>query len=130
MLPLCPIILIIEILKINQIFMRRLITLFFLIFILSGVAMAQQMSDDQVIQYVKEAHKSGRSQKQITTDLLRRGVTKEQVSRIQQKISEDDGVSNKSNEIHSQTRQRALADDKRRPADYDDNGELMRTTDY
>ena len=130
MLPLCPIILIIEILKINQIFMRRLITLFFLIFILSGVAMAQQMSDDQVIQYVKEAHKSGRSQKQITTDLLRRGVTKEQVSRIQQKISEDDGVSNKSNEIHSQTRQRALADDKRRPVDDDDKGELRRTVDY
>ena len=47
--------------------------------------MAQQMSDDQVIQYVKEANKSGKSQKQITTELLRRGVTKEQVSRIQQK---------------------------------------------
>ena len=65
--------------------MRRLITLFFLIFVLSGVVMAQQMSDDQVIQYVKEANKSGKSQKQITTELLRRGVTKEQVSRIQQK---------------------------------------------
>lgn len=37
--------------------MRRLITLFFLIFVLSGVVMAQQMSDDQVIQYVKEANK-------------------------------------------------------------------------
>ena len=61
--------------------MRRLITLFFLIFVLSGVVMAQQMSDDQVIQYVKEANKSGKSQKQITTELLRRGVTKEQVSR-------------------------------------------------
>ena len=60
--------------------MRRLITLFFLIFVLSGVAMAQQMSDDQVIQYVKEANKSGKSQKQITTELLRRGVTKEQVT--------------------------------------------------
>ena len=52
--------------------MRRLITLFFLIFVLSGVVMAQQMSDDQVIQYVKEANKSGKSQKQITTELLRR----------------------------------------------------------
>lgn len=33
--------------------MRRLITLFFLVFTLSGVAFAQQMSDDQVVQYVK-----------------------------------------------------------------------------
>ena len=91
--------------------MRRLITLFFLIFVLSGVVMAQQMSDDQVIQYVKEANKSGKSQKQITTELLRRGVTKEQVSRIQQKYSESNTVSNKSNEMPSQLRQRTLVDD-------------------
>ena len=101
--------------------MRRLITLFFLIFVLSGVAMAQQMSDDQVIQYVKEANKSGKSQKQITTELLRRGVTKEQVSRIQQKYSESNAVSNKSNEMPSQLRQRTLVDD---------GGGQRRTTDY
>ena len=101
--------------------MRRLITLFFLIFVLSGVAMAQQMSDDQVIQYVKEANKSGKSQKQITTELLRRGVTKEQVSRIQQKYSESNTVSNKSNEMPSQLRQRTLVDD---------GGGQRRTTDY
>ncbi len=101
--------------------MRRLITLFFLIFVLSGVVMAQQMSDDQVIQYVKEANKSGKSQKQITTELLRRGVTKEQVSRIQQKYSESNTVSNKSNEMPSQLRQRTLVDD---------GGGQRRTTDY
>ncbi len=105
--------------------MRRLITLFFLIFVLSGVAMAQQMSDDQVIQYVKEANKSGKSQKQITTELLRRGVTKEQVSRIQQKYSESNAVSNKFNEIPSQLRQRTLVDDgggQRRSTDYSEVG--------
>lgn len=37
--------------------MRRFITLFFLIFTLSGVAVAQQMSDDQVVQYVKDAQR-------------------------------------------------------------------------
>jgi len=105
--------------------MRRLITLFFLIFVLSGVAMTQQMSDDQVIQYVKEANKSGKSQKQITTELLRRGVTKEQVSRIQQKYSESNTVSNKSNEMPSQLRQRTLVDDgegQRRTTDYSEVG--------
>lgn len=110
--------------------MRRLITLFFLIFVLSGVVMAQQMSDDQVIQYVKEANKSGKSQKQITTELLRRGVTKEQVSRIQQKYSESNTVSNKSNEIPSQLRQRTLVDDgggQRRTTDYSEVGMLDET---
>ena len=65
--------------------MRRLITLFFLIFTLSGVALAQQMSDDQVIQYVKSAQQMGKNQKQITAELMRRGVTKEQVERLQKK---------------------------------------------
>ena len=65
--------------------MRRLIALFFSIFILVGGVMAQQMSDDQVVQYVKEAQRTGKSQKQMTTELLRRGVTKEQVARIQKK---------------------------------------------
>ena len=110
--------------------MRRLITLFFLMFVLSGVVMAQQMSDDQVIQYVKEANKSGKSQKQITTELLRRGVTKEQVSRIQQKYSESNTVSNKSNEMPSQLRQRTLVDDgggQRRTTDYSEVGMLDET---
>ena len=65
--------------------MRRLITLFFLVFTLSGVAFAQQMSDDQVVQYVKSAQQMGKNQKQITTELMRRGVTREQVERIQKK---------------------------------------------
>lgn len=68
--------------------MRRLITLFFWVFILSGVAFAQQMSDEQVIQYVKNAQQMGKNQKQITTELMRRGVTKEQVERIQEKYKE------------------------------------------
>lgn len=92
--------------------------------------MAQQMSDDQVIQYVKEANKSGKSQKQITTELLRRGVTKEQVSRIQQKYSESNTVSNKSNEMPSQLRQRTLVDDgggQRRTTDYSEVGMLDET---
>ena len=73
--------------------MRRFITLFFLIFTLSGVAVAQQMSDDQVVQYVKDAQKMGKTQKQITTELMRRGVTKEQVERIQEKYENGSGKS-------------------------------------
>lgn len=86
--------------------MRRLVTLFFLIFVLSGVAVAQQMSDNQVVQYVKEAHKSGKSQKQITTELLRKGVTKEQVTRIQKTYAETNSAANDSSNKPSQLRQR------------------------
>lgn len=68
--------------------MRRLITLFFLMFTLAGVAVAQQMSDDQVIRYVKNAQQMGKTQKQIATELMRRGVTREQVERIQKKQEE------------------------------------------
>ena len=67
------------------------------------------MSDDQVIQYVKEANKSGKSQKQISTELLRRGVTKEQVTRIQQKYS-GNKATEKSTDVSTQLRQRTLVD--------------------
>lgn len=65
--------------------MRKLIFLFFLSFILSGVVNAQQMTDNEVIEYVKNAQKAGKAQKQIAVELMRRGVTKEQMQRIQQK---------------------------------------------
>ena len=87
--------------------MRRLIALFFSIFILVGGVMAQQMSDDQVVQYVKEAQRTGKSQKQMTTELLRRGVTKEQVARIQKKYAEHstaaDGGENKPSQLRERT---------------------------
>jgi protein involved in polysaccharide export with SLBB domain len=66
--------------------MHKFITLFILAFILSGTAMAQQISDDQVIQYLKDAQGQGKSQTQITTELFRKGVTKEQIERIKEKI--------------------------------------------
>lgn len=88
--------------------MRRFITLFFLIFTFSGVALAQRMSDDQVVQYVKEGQKMGKTQKQMTTELMRQGLTKEQVERIQKKYEDSDntGMQN-SNQDVAKTRQRS-----------------------
>lgn len=65
--------------------MRRIIALLILIFTITGVSMAQQISDDQVIQYVKQAQKEGKNQQQVTTELLKKGVTREQVERIKNK---------------------------------------------
>lgn len=62
--------------------MRRSIALFLLFFALCSSILAQKMSDDQVIMYIKTAQQQGKSQTQMTTELMRRGVTKEQVERI------------------------------------------------
>lgn len=63
--------------------MRRLLTFIIFFFFLCGAVWAQQMTDDQVIQYVKNAQKTGKSQQTIASELMRRGVTKEQLERIQ-----------------------------------------------
>lgn len=47
---------------------------------------AQKMTDDQVIEYVMEAQSRGADQQQIASDLLRRGVTMDQVNRIRRKM--------------------------------------------
>lgn len=71
--------------------MRRLIFLCLLFFSMSGMVCAQQMTDEQVIQYVKEAQKIGKTQQQMSTELLRRGVTREQIQRIQANYSSATG---------------------------------------
>lgn len=58
--------------------------LFFLLCV--GVMSAQKMSDDQVIEYVMAAQEKGESQQQIAKDLLRKGVTMDQVNRIKRKM--------------------------------------------
>lgn len=44
--------------------------------------MSAAMTDQEVIQYVKQANAAGKSEKQIGQELLARGVTREQVERI------------------------------------------------
>ncbi len=73
--------------------MRRFITLILFALTVSLGAFAQ-MSDEQVIQYVKDGQKSGLSQKQMSTELMKRGVTKEQVERIKTKYEESQGQEN------------------------------------
>ena len=63
--------------------MRKFLTLFILLMTLSGTgAYAQQMSDKEVIEYLKQAQASGKTQQEMTTELMRRGVTRQQVERI------------------------------------------------
>lgn len=64
------------------------------------------MSDDQVIQYVKQGQQAGKSQKQLTTELLRRGVTQEQVLRIKKKYEEGSDNAAETAEKSAQPRRR------------------------
>ena len=56
--------------------------------LLCSIALASyaQMSDDQVIEYVKTASAAGKSQEDITKELLLRGVTQEQAERIKARV--------------------------------------------
>ena len=40
------------------------------------------MSDSQVLEYVKDGIRQGKEQKQLASELARRGVTKEQATRV------------------------------------------------
>ncbi|MCQ2257954.1 MAG: SLBB domain-containing protein [Bacteroidaceae bacterium] len=49
------------------------------------VALAQSMTDEQVVKYVTQQQELGKSQQDIVTSLLKKGVTTEQLRRIRKK---------------------------------------------
>lgn len=51
-----------------------------------GVAFAQSMSDDQVIQFVQKEQAAGSSQQDIVQKLLKKGVTVDQLRRLKKKV--------------------------------------------
>ena len=59
---------------------RYLLLLICVLCISSGYA--QSMTDKQVIQYIAREHKAGRSQSQIMTALVQRGVSVDQIRRL------------------------------------------------
>lgn len=71
--------------------MYKVLALFFVFLFSVGTVQAQHMSDAQVVQYIKDAQKSGKSETQITSGLVRRGVTREQVERIKANLEESQG---------------------------------------
>ena len=88
--------------------MRKILSLLLFAFVFSIASFAQQMSDEQVVQYVKDGQKAGKTQQQMTTELMRRGVTKEQVLRIQKKYEGNRETVNSSNgAIDNKSRQRS-----------------------
>ncbi|WP_373827373.1 SLBB domain-containing protein [Bacteroides heparinolyticus] len=89
--------------------MRSFLISFFCFFLFCSTVYAQRMSDEQVVEYVKQAQASGKSQKQMTTELLRRGVTQEQVLRIKNRYESTTGISESTNEQPSRIRKGGTA---------------------
>ena len=65
-----------------------------LLILLSGSSplFAQSMSDSQVLEYVKEGIRQGKEQKQLASELARKGVTKEQALRVKQLYEQQNNV--------------------------------------
>lgn len=49
---------------------------------------AQAMSDDQVMSYIVEQNEKGKSQQEIATELVKKGVTTDQIQRVRKKYAE------------------------------------------
>lgn len=71
-----------------------------LVFALSGSVLAQQsMSDQQVLEYVKTGMQQGKDQRQIATELARKGVTQEQAKRVKKLYEEQIGSADKDDTV-------------------------------
>lgn len=66
--------------------MRKLSILFVLIFSFSQLIVAQQMSDEQIMQYAMEAQMAGKSQQEIAKDLVKKGVSISQLQALKTKF--------------------------------------------
>ena len=87
--------------------MKKLLALFWVAFFGVATLFAQGMSDAQVIEYVKNAQAAGKSQKEMTTELLRRGVTQEQVLRIKNQYEKSNSVAEGTENVPTQLRKRS-----------------------
>lgn len=90
--------------------MKKLLALFWVAFFGVATLFAQGMSDAQVIEYVKNAQAAGKSQKEMTTELLRRGVTQEQVLRIKSQYEKSNSVAEGTDNVPTQLRKRSVGE--------------------
>ena len=64
---------------------KYLIYLIFMLIMPLAVSAQSSMTDTQVMQYVMKAKEQGKSQSQIVTDLMQRGVDISQIRRVRNK---------------------------------------------
>ena len=71
--------------------MIRKFVFIFVTVLMPCVLMAQSMSDDKVIQFVLDEQEKGASQQDIASQLLKKGVTAEQLRRVRKKYEAEKG---------------------------------------
>ncbi len=71
--------------------MKKFIISILLSVLLPTIAVAQSMTDEQVIKFVMEQQQMGKSQQQIVTQLMQKGVSIDQIRRIRQKYEKQNG---------------------------------------
>lgn len=74
--------------------MKKFIISILLSVLLPTIATAQSMTDEQVIKFVMEQQQMGKSQQQIVTQLMQKGVSIDQIRRIRQKYEKQNGQTN------------------------------------
>ncbi|MDR0824615.1 MAG: SLBB domain-containing protein [Prevotella sp.] len=77
---------------------------FFILLLLSVNTLFAQMSDSQIIDYVKTESGKGTSQQAIATELMKRGVSQDQLLRIKNQADQQNAQSQSSNLINSPLR--------------------------
>lgn len=91
---------------------RKTGLLFFVVILLAGICIpaAAQMTDDAVIEYVKEGMANGKSQNDLLKELMASGVTMEQAQRIKKMVeSENQGTNLMMGRIDEMDRRRRNA---------------------
>ena len=71
------------------------LTLCLLVASIGGISAQSSMTDDQIIKFVTKEHKAGKSQQEIVTQLVQRGVTVDQIRRVRKKyerLEKDKGL--------------------------------------
>lgn len=86
---------------------RKLTQIVLCFFLLMGApAMAQTMSDAEVLEYLKQGSQQGKDQQQMAIELARRGVTQEQARRVKEMYQKQMGTQGSSTSTGSQSRMR------------------------
>lgn len=70
--------------------MRKYLVMLVLLMMCGGISWAQTMSDEQVVEYVLQQQEKGMSQSEIIKNLIRRGVTMDQVNRLKAKYGKQE----------------------------------------
>ena len=86
---------------------RKLTQIVLCFFLLIGApAMAQTMSDAEVLEYLKQGSQQGKDQQQMAMELARRGVTQEQARRVKEMYQKQMGTSGSGTSTSNQSRMR------------------------